>query len=351
MLQGPSGHERVTMLLSYALVLLLAYLVYLIVRPFLVPLAWAAVLVIFFYPLQAELKDHYGRTRAAALSTAAVTLVLIVPALFVMSAFINEAGRAFLALRENLASDRLSWISRPFDAVEQLLPDVLVVDVPELVTKAAQEAGAWLAGRVGDFVQVTAIFLFNLIVAIFAAFFLFRDADRVMRGVRDLLPIHERLRERLIHQTGEVVTAAVVSSFIVAAVQGLLGGVTFWALGITAPVFWGVMMALFCLLPLGAWVVWLPAAIWLMATGHVGRGIILVAVGAGIVSLVDNFLRPMLLSGRTRLNGLLMFIGLLGGVAAFGLLGIMLGPVIMATAVGLLEAYTEEVEKEQADTG
>jgi predicted PurR-regulated permease PerM len=128
----------------------------------------------------------------------------------------------------------------------------------------------------------------------------------------------------------------------------MLGGLTFWALGLTAPVFWGVVMAVFCLLPLGAWIVWLPAAIWLMATGHVARGIVLIAVGAGIVSAVDNFLRPLLLAGRTKLNGLLMFISLLGGVSAFGILGIMLGPVIVATAVGLFEAYMGEVEKGRA---
>jgi predicted PurR-regulated permease PerM len=345
MFSSRGGRERITLLLSYALVLLLGYLLYMVVRPFFVPLAWAAVLVIFFYPLQAELQARYGRTRAAALSTAIMTLVIIMPALMVMSAFLNEAGRAFEVVRDAVTGYSGSWTG-VFDYVERFLPEALVVDVPELLTKAAQEAGAWLAGQVGAFVQITARFVFNLVVAIFAAFFLFRDADHVMRIVRDLLPMDPGVRERLIRQTGEVVTAAVVSSFIVASVQGLLGGVTFWVLDITAPVFWGVVMALFCLIPLGAWVVWLPAAIWLMATGHVARGVILVGVGAGLVSAVDNFLRPMLLSGQTRLNGLLMFIGLLGGVTAFGVLGIMLGPVVVATAVGLMEAYAEDAERD-----
>jgi predicted PurR-regulated permease PerM len=340
----PSGRERITLLLSYALVLLLAYLVYAVMRPFFVPLAWAAVLVIFFYPLQADLQVRYGRTRAAALSTLVMTVLLIVPALLVMSAFLSEASGAFEVVRNAVASYEGSWTAGLFDYVERFIPEALIVDVPALITKAAEEAGAWLASRLGAFVQITAIFLFNLIVAIFAAFFLFRDADRVMRAVRDLLPIDLHLRERLIRQTGEVVTAAVVSSFIVASVQGFLGGVAFWVLDITAPVFWGVVMALFCLIPLGAWVVWLPAALWLVATGHVARGVILAGVGLGLISLVDNFLRPMLLSGRTRLNGLLMFIGLLGGVAAFGVLGLMLGPVVIATAVGLIEAYAAEAE-------
>ena len=126
------------------------------------------------------------------------------------------------------------------------------------------------------------------------------------------------------------------------ATQGILGGLAFWLLGLSAPVFWGVVMAILCLLPFGAWVIWAPAAIWLMFTGSVVRGIILAAVGAGIVSAVDNFLRPLLLSGHSEMNGLLLFISLLGGVIAFGTVGLVLGPVLMATAVAVYEAFTSE---------
>ncbi len=129
---------------------------------------------------------------------------------------------------------------------------------------------------------------------------------------------------------------------IVALVQGAVGGMTFAVLGLGAPVFWGVIMAFFSLLPLGAWIVWMPVAIWLLLTGEVGRGIALFAIGAGGISLIDNFLRPMLLSGRTQMNGLLVFISLLGGIATFGLLGLVLGPIIMATAISFVDAYATE---------
>jgi predicted PurR-regulated permease PerM len=232
--------------------------------------------------------------------------------------------------------------------VQRVVPSAFMVEARQLAARAAQEAGGWVAAGVGVLLQNTAIFVFDVVITIFAAFFLFRDGDGLMRALRTVLPLEEHLRERLIGQIHEVITAAVTSTFIVAAVQGLLGGLAFWLLDITAPVFWGVVMALFCLLPLGAWVVWMPAAIWLIATGHPGRGLVLIAVGVGVVSAVDNFLRPMLLSGRTRLNGLLMFISLLGGVGAFGLLGLMLGPVVIATGLGLFEAYATEVERARA---
>ncbi|HXW05246.1 MAG TPA: AI-2E family transporter [Vicinamibacterales bacterium] len=346
MLTPVGGREWVTTLLLHALVLLLAYLVYLVLRPFLVPLGWAAVLVIFCYPSHLELRARWGRSRAAAASTLALTLMLIVPGVLVTSAFIAEAGAAFGAVRENLSEE--TWAPRFAATVGRFVPKEFVVEARELAARGAQQIGGWVAAGVGTLLQNTAIFVFHLVVTIFAAFFLFRDGDKVIRALRTVLPLEASLRERLLTQIHEVINAAVTSSFIVAAVQGLLGGVAFWVLDITAPVFWGVVMALFCLLPLGAWVVWLPAAIWLIATGHPGRGILLIALGAGVVSAVDNFLRPMLLSGRTRLNGLLMFISLLGGVAAFGLLGLMLGPVVMATGLGLFEAYATEVERARA---
>jgi predicted PurR-regulated permease PerM len=102
------------------------------------------------------------------------------------------------------------------------------------------------------------------------------------------------------------------------------------------------MMAFFALLPLGAWVIWAPVSGWLLLTGQIGRGIALIAIGAGVVGLIDNVLRPILLSGRTRMNGLLVFISLLGGIAAFGLIGLVVGPIIMATTISFVEAYATE---------
>jgi len=178
----------------------------------------------------------------------------------------------------------------------------------------------------------------------FALFFLFRDAPTLMAAIRRTIPLRTELRERLILQTQALVTASVLAGVIVAAVQGLLGGLSFWALGLSEPVFWGVVMAFFCLLPFGSWVVWGPAAIWLMVTGRAVRGLILLGLGLGLVSAVDNVLRPLLLSERSEINGLLLLIGLLGGVIAFGGVGLVLGPVLMATAVGLFKAFTVDGE-------
>jgi predicted PurR-regulated permease PerM len=129
---------------------------------------------------------------------------------------------------------------------------------------------------------------------------------------------------------------------MVALAQGAAGGLAFALLGLGAPIFWGVIMAFFALLPLGSGVVWVPVAVWLLMTGQVGRGIALMVIGAGVIGLIDNVLRPILLSGRTEMNGLLVFISLLGGLAAFGLLGLVLGPIIMAFTISFVDAYATE---------
>jgi predicted PurR-regulated permease PerM len=134
-----------------------------------------------------------------------------------------------------------------------------------------------------------------------------------------------------------------VTSLLIAAIQGVICGGAFAIVGVGSAVFWGVVMAFLSLLPvLGAWPIWIPAAIWLFSTGHSGRALILIGICGVLGSVIDTILRPMLLGGRASLNGLLVFISVLGGIAVFGVLGIILGPVVVATAVGVLDVYSNK---------
>ena len=318
---------------------LLAYLVYLVVHPFLLPLGWAAVFAIVIHPLHAALVPRLGRTGAAAASTAAITLALVLPAALVLPVFAREAVEAAADVQRALVEGRFSALERIWDSTAGIVPATQQVDLAGALSDAVRRGAAFVVAQSGLILRDAAVFLFDLVVALFATFFLLRDAPLVMRSVRRLLPMTRRSREALIARTSELVVVGATSAVIVAAVQGLFGGVVFWALGIEAPVFWGVVMALFCLLPFGAWVVWLPAAVLLAVNGQTGRAIVLAGMGFGIVSAADNVLRPILVSGRSHINGLAILVGLLGGVSAFGLLGIVLGPILVATALALLKAY------------
>jgi predicted PurR-regulated permease PerM len=161
----------------------------------------------------------------------------------------------------------------------------------------------------------------------------------VVDAVRPLLPFEPARRERIISQTQDLVVATVGSTFAVSITQGTLTGLTLGLLGFHAPVFWGVITAFLSLLPMvGSGLVWGPAAVYLFLTGDLVRGLILVGVGVGVIGMADNVLRPLLLSGRTSMHGLLVFVSLIGGVAAFGFIGLVVGPVIMAAFETLVGA-------------
>lgn len=319
----------------------LAYLVFLIVRPFLAPIGWAAVIAIVFHPLYARLGRRYGASRAAALTTALVAIIVIAPLSMIATAFVNEALDAVHDLQDAVASGQFAWIERVSRRVLQRLPVTNQPDLASAVLDAAQRGALAVAAYSGSVLRNTVMFIFDMVLALFASFFLLRDSPALLSTIRGIIPLGEAARDRLIAQTGEMIAVSVRSSVIVAGLQGVLGGCVFAIVGIDAPAFWGVVMAWFCLLPLGAWVVWLPAAILLAAGGAVGRALVVAILGFGIVSAVDNFLRPMLLSGRTSMNGLLVFVSLLGGMAAFGVIGLVLGPVVMATATAILTAYAD----------
>ena len=337
------ARQRSTTLLFYGCILLLGYLLYQIFEPFLRPLTWAAIFAAFFYTRHKKLERRFGRSGAASMSTGGVALIIVVPCVLIVMAFIEEAtqtlGSIDLAAGGSRGLDRAqrawSWLQR-----QRFGRDIPNLDVV-LKMGAARIAGLVTEGA-GLVARSILFVIVNVIIMLFALFFFFRDGDAIMSRLRRVLPFDPSFREGRIRETAELIKASISSGIIVALVQGAIGGITFAFLGLGAPVFWGVTMAFFSLLPLGAWIVWLPVALWLLLTGEIGRGVALLIIGAGGISLIDNFLRPMLLAGRTEMNGLLVFISLLGGIAAFGLIGLVLGPVIMATAISFVDAYATE---------
>jgi predicted PurR-regulated permease PerM len=336
----PQNRDRVRTTSFYAAFALMTYLLYVVAQAFIVPLCAAAILVVFFYPWHARLERRYGASRAAVLSTLLVTTMLIVPTLLVVTAFVREAAAAATSVQAAVAAGEFERVGRWWAWVQQHAPIIAGITLADLAGDLGRRLGAFAAASAGDLLRNIGVLLFDLIVVLFALFFLFRDAKGIMRMVRRVLPFEEEQREQVIRQAHDLIRASVVSAVAVASAQGAAGGLLFWAVGIGAPVFWGVTMAFLSLLPIGAWAIWPPAGVWLLVNGSTGKGIILLAVGAAVVSAIDNVLRPALLSGRAQMNGLLVLISLLGGISAFGLIGVVIGPVIVATMVSLISAYT-----------
>jgi predicted PurR-regulated permease PerM len=324
-------------LVLYALVLLGIYLSYRVLSPFFVALTWAAMFAILFRGMQNALARRTAPSRAALITTLVVGIVIVAPALVLISALAREAPQAIVSLKQASESTPRQ-LQDAWNAVRARSPVAMPEDPTDVIAGGTQRAFAYLAPRAGSIVGEVLSTLGSLAAMLFALFFFLRDGDAISRQLRDRLPFDDRESERLINDTRDLVMASVGASLAVAAAQGTIGGLAFWVLGLGAPVFWGGAMAFCSLLPVvGATLIWVPAAIWLLLAGAIGRGIAMLVVGTLGISMVDNILRPLLLSGRTSVNGLVIFFGLLGGAAAFGFVGLVVGPIILVITARLLE--------------
>jgi predicted PurR-regulated permease PerM len=336
-----SSTDRFSELLFYGVVLLVAYMAFIVVRPFLAPLAWAAILGVTLNPVRGFIAARIGPTRAALVTTILTAMLIVGPVATLVSMLAAELPM-FVDVLQRLPQQATPERLQAFwNSVRATVPVDLPDDPTTLLRQGAQAAAGFLAPRIGGVAAEVASSLGSLFVMLFALFFVLRDGERLGALIRRVLPFAEPERERLIAETQDLVVASVGAGLAVAAVQGFIGGIAFWAFGVAAPVAWGTAMAICSLIPVvGAFLIWGPFAVWWFLSGEYVRAIVLTIIGAGVIGSVDNVLRPIMLSGRTSVNGLVIFIGLLGGVGAFGFVGFVLGPIVLVTAGTLLDALT-----------
>ncbi len=317
------------------------YLCWLMLKPFIGVLLWAAVLTMSFEPVHTRL---LARTKSpnlsAALSCLLVMLAIGVPAGLLGWAIIHEVTPAITGLQAGL-SDLLSPhspITGP--AISWLDDHVDLEQVRAQVTEQLGGVGTTLAGRtIGIVGGVLGTFIQALFV-LFVMYYLFRDGKQVRAALSSAIPLRHRQTYAIFVRTREVVSASVYGVLVISVIQGALGGLAFWALGLPSAVLWSVAMMFLSLIPMtGAFVVWIPAAIYLAVSGAWIKAILLTLWGVLVIGLVDNFLRPKLVGERAKLHELFIFFAVLGGLQVFGLLGIVLGPVVLAIALALFDAF------------
>jgi predicted PurR-regulated permease PerM len=323
-----------------------AYLCWLIVAPFLDVIMWAVVLVVAFQPLHRRVQARVkSPARAAVVSTLLVLVTILVPLLLAGTAVVHDTvrlGRALQANRGTLLDPRTSpaldraatWVG----AHAGVAPEDLRAYVAD---KARQLGGIILGKSLGVLGNVLGVVV-QAFMVVFTMFYLFRDGPRLRAALGDLLPLERRQARDVFQRAKDVILASVYGSLVIAAVQGTLGGLAFWVLGLPSPLLWGVVMILLSIIPMaGSAIVWVPAAIYLAASGHWVKATFLAVWGAGVIGTIDNVLRPRLVGGRTRLHDLVVFFAVLGGIQVFGILGVITGPVIAAVAFTLVEVWRE----------
>jgi predicted PurR-regulated permease PerM len=341
--------NRSTLIFLLALTALSLFLCYLLFQPFIFPLLSATVIAIVFYPVHARVQRRIRKPSLAALvTTLLVIFIFVAPAALVLFGVKREVvnlyaildqksseSGGFSAFLSGLLDRPMEWIGRYVD-VSQI--DARAESVKRLkdLSGVLVSQGWNIVGGLGSFVVNSAIMLFTL-------FFLFREGRAVRRRIAVLLPLSSEQVERLFSGIEDTVVGTVYGGLIVAAVQGALVGIALWVLGVDSPLFWGLVAAVFALLPLvGTAIVWVPAAIYLVASGSWVKALILVGWGAFVVGTIDNILRPLLIRGRVQMHPLLIFFAVFGGVSVFGFLGLFIGPVILALTVTTLGMLREE---------
>jgi predicted PurR-regulated permease PerM len=329
--------ERLSVLTLLAATAAAVWLCYLLARPFLPALAWATALAVIAHPLHARLARRLRPGLAAFLATAVVAVAIAGPVAFVTQQIVDEASRGAGLIEKELKNG--TWVE-DLRRNRHLRPVVQLVEsrakLPDLLQRAsgalAGFATAILAGSVGAAVQFA--------VALFALFFLLRDRAAAAARLQSLLPLTDREARSILTRVEETIHAAVFGQVAVAAVQGALGGIMFAILGLPAAAVWGFVMFVLSVIPMaGAFVVWGPVAVYLAATGEWARAVALAAFGTVIIGLIDNLLYPVLVGRKLRLHTVLVFFSIVGGLSVFGASGIVLGPVVLAVTMALLDLW------------
>jgi predicted PurR-regulated permease PerM len=349
--RNTSTSDRLATVLSYGALLLLGYLVYRIAAPFLIPLAWSAVLVVFFFPIFQRLRKRLTLNQAALACTLGVTLLLIVPVLLVLLYAGREAVETTVRIRLMLSGNAGAPVPVTLaEAIRNHLPaSWRDVDFMGPLQQGAEKVASFLAGSLAGMLKNLFSFFVNLFILLFALFFVFRDSEAILRAFRHLLPFEKSLQEEMLSESRDLIFASVAVALLIAAIQGFLGGVAFAITGLPVPIFMGVLIAFFSIVPVvGAALIWAPAALWWGFNGSWGRAIAIVVICGGIAGVADNLVRPLLLRNRTRLNDLLVFISILGGLQVFGLLGLVIGPTVVAAALGVFRVYMEHRDEQES---
>jgi predicted PurR-regulated permease PerM len=345
----PQAKRWITAIFLASLTGVALYFCYIIARPFLTSILWALIIAVPFHPIHDRLhRVIHNKSAAALVSILIVILIVVVPAFLLGMATINELKNAYQSVNEKTAASggwaqyftdmsdtASSWIGRHFGASGFDLKVELMGRLGQLSSVAGQIASSIVG-------NVTSL-LVQAILTLFILFFMLRDGHSARRLMTAAIPLSHDHVERLFNSITDTIIADMYGVIAIAIAQGLLMALAFWVLGLPSPFLWGAVSAVVSLLPVGGTaLVWLPGSIILIVAGHWVKGILLFAWGAGVVGMLATVVQPIVLGRRARLHTLQIFLGLLGGIQAFGLLGLFLGPTIISVTHALFRIIREE---------
>ncbi len=342
--------ERILVVVLVAASVLVGWLCWMLVQPFVPALTWAVVLAVIAHPLHERILRWLNWSNVAAgLAVVAVTLVFALPSAWMVREVSREAVASADSARQLLDGER--W-QRLMDQFPRLAPLRAWVERDLDIKGQVAQASGGVAGNVRGAITNAVEFGMTVLITFFLLFFFLRDKWRILETIQGLVPLAHAETTQVTHRVREMISAVVYGTLVVALVQGALGGIIFWILGLPAPLLWGSVMALLAVLPLfGAAIVWAPAAAFLAIDGHWEKALILVAWGSLVIGLIDNIMIPILMKKRLHMHTVPVFIAAVGGLFAFGATGIVLGPLVLAVAIALIEVWKHRMALHEVVSG
>jgi len=350
--------KQIFMWFFIAVFLLLFYLFYQVLKPFLNPLFWAAILALLIYPLHEKL-TRLLRNKAGISSLVMTILtigIIVVPLFLITATLAVEMFDVYKTAQSKGEFEKLSNILQKSKIIEMIktnIPssilqeletrfDVGSINLEAIALNGIGKTSKYLVGMFQNIARNLTSFIFNFGIMSFALFFFFRDGKRVYEEFMLLVPMNENEKLKIAKIFSDTIDGVIIGSLAIALIQGVLVGLIFWILGISYPVISGAISFILSILPaIGAAIVWAPVGIYLLFTGSVLTGIILLLFGAIVISTIDNIIRPLVIGGKVKLPTLFLLLSIFGGIQVFGFSGIILGPLLLALFISFIEIYKQ----------
>jgi predicted PurR-regulated permease PerM len=346
-------HTRFARLFFGVITLLVLYFSYLIIKPYLLNIFMALVLFFTAKPLYAALTRLLRgyKVLASALTCLILLLIILIPLFSLMSIIAAQALDFSGQVTKGIQSgDLWAWVSAKVDAIKLYLEHLNLpmppgdINLAEIVKTAVTKSSAFIYTNAIGLIRGFTVFFFDLLLVLFIAFFMFLQGDDFIRAIKQLSPLDPAHNDEILRETETTIKATLWGTVIVAFAQGALGGVGFLIFGLPQPAFWGTVMIPASVIPVvGSTIIWGPAAIYLLFTGHVGPGVGLILWGGVVVSVIDNLLKPILMKGSGETPSIFILFSILGGLTYFGMIGFILGPLILSFLLSLLRIYQKTI--------
>jgi len=351
--------EHIFLIFILCLTFLSIYLLYLILSPFLSSIVWAILLAMVFYPLFKKLQDLLKKrgVLSALIMTLLVLVVIVLPFTLLMASLASDVVNFYHQVEEMIKTGQfqayfervkeipiLKWI---LARVGQHI-DLSKTDPVPLLLKNLNQISTFIFNQTTILLKGFSTFIAGFFFTLLSLYYLFKDGSTLFEGLKEIAPLPSKEKDLLIQRFKDMIYATIYGGILIAIIQGILGGLSFWVLGLPSPIFWGTAMALFSFIPVGGTaLIWAPAGIILLIGGAVLKGILLLGIGVFVISMVDTLLKPFFISTRTNIHPLLLFFAVLGGIQAFGLIGLIAGPLIATLFLTLIEIYIQGIQPEK----